>query len=170
MLLDADEFRQHFTDCRSAWRFETQPTYTVPKEQDSLRRFLAGGSKPEGHNAAWHERIRTLVATGTSIGRVRTVRRPLTDYQRYQLAWGIPDNIAAGEDIRILDLTGRRLDLPSQDFWLFDESVVVQLNFRPDGTLIDRVRLDEPDIEQYLKWRDTALGHAVPLSEWDARS
>lgn len=171
MHLNTEQFGRYFADYeRSAWRLETQPTYTMPGEQDGLRRFLAGEPKPEGHNAAWHERVRAMVAAGKSIGRVRTVRRPLTQYQRYQLAWGIPGNVAAGEDIRILDLTGRDLGLPSQDFWLFDEAVVVHLNFRPDGTLIDRERVDNPNVELYLKWRDTALAHAVPLSEWDART
>jgi hypothetical protein len=111
-----------------------------------------------------------MVAAGKTIGRVRTVRQPLTEYQRYQLDWGIPGNIEAGEDIRILDLTNLELDLPSQDFWMFDETIVVHLNFRQDGTLINHDRLENPDLNQYLRWRDTALAHAVPLSEWNART
>ncbi|MCP2262486.1 hypothetical protein LX15_006225 [Streptoalloteichus tenebrarius] len=171
MLLDAEQFRKHLTGFdRSAWRFETQPTYTMPNEQESLARFLSGEPQPEGHNAGWHGTVRSLVAEGKSIGRVRTVRKPLTDYQRYQLAWGIPGNVEAGEDIRILDLTDLDLDLPTQDFWLFDESVVVDLNFRPDGTLINIERREDADLAQYLKWRDLALAHAVPVSEWNART
>jgi hypothetical protein len=110
------------------------------------------------------------VAAGKTIGRARVVRHPLTEYQRYQLAWGIPGNVEAGEDIRILDLTNLELDLPSQDFWIFDETIVVHLNFRPDGTLINHDRQENPDLKQYLTWRDTALAHAVPLSEWNART
>lgn len=171
MLLDAEEFRKRFTNCKlSAWRFECQPTYTIPREQDNFRRWRAGDPKPERHNAAWHETVRSIVSTGRTIGRARTVRQPLTEYQRYQLSWGIPGNIEAGEDIRILDLTDLELDLPSHDFWIFDESTVVNLNFRPDGTLIDREQFDTPDLAQHLKWRDTALAHAVPLSEWNART
>lgn len=171
MLLDSEHFNLHFTGYeRSAWRFETQPTYTMPNEQENFRRFRAGEPKPEGHNAAWHEMVRSLVAAGKTIGRARVVRQPLTEYQRYQLAWGIPGNIAAGEDIRILDLTNLELDLPSQDFWLFDETIVVHLNFRPDGTLINVDQQENPDLTRYLTWRDTARAHAVPLSEWNART
>lgn len=172
MLLSNEEWRQHFEDYeRSAWRFETQPTYTMPNEQADFRRFLAGESMPEGHNAAWHKRVQSWVAAGKTIGRVRTVRQPLTDYQRYQLAWGIPGNIEAGEDIRILDLTNLELDLPpTQDFWMFDDAIVVHLNFRPNGTLINHDRIEISDLTQYFKWRETALGHAVPLSEWNART
>lgn len=171
VLLDGEQFGKHLRGYeRSAWRFETQPTYTMPNEQASQARFLAGEPKPDDHNASWHETVRSLVTAGKTIGRVRTVRRPLTDYQRYQLAWGIPGNIAAGEDIRILDLTEDDLGLPSQDFWLFDDRIVVDLNFRPDGTLINVDQLDNPDIDQYRQWRDIALAHAVPLAEWNART
>jgi hypothetical protein len=171
VLLDGEQFGKHLRGYeQSAWRFETQPTYTMPNEQTSLARFLAGEPQPEGHNASWHETVRSLVAAGKTIGRVRTVRHPLTDYQRYQLAWGIPGNIAAGEDIRILDLTDDDLGLPSQDFWLFDDRLVVDLNFRPDGTLINVDQRDNPDIDQYRQWRDIARAHAVPLDEWNART
>ncbi|MBB5155003.1 DUF6879 family protein [Saccharopolyspora phatthalungensis] len=171
VLVAGERLRDRFTGCeRSAWRFECQPTYTIAREQENLRRFRAGEPKPAGRNASWHARVRSLVSAGKIIGRVRTVRRPLSEYQRYQLAWGIPGNIEAGEDIRILDLADLDLDLPSHDFWLFDESLVVDLNFRPDGTLIDIDQREDPDLTQYLKWRDTALDNAVPLSEWDART
>ncbi|HEY0450389.1 DUF6879 family protein [Actinophytocola sp.] len=167
MLLDRQQFDRCFTDYkRSAWRFETQPTYTMPREQPGLARFLAGEPKLPDHNKQWHGRVRAMVAAGKTIGRVRTVRRPLTDYQRFQLAWGIPGNIEAGEDIRILDLTDLQLDLPIQDFWLYDETTVVQLNFRPDGTLMDRQK--PVDSAQYLVWRDIAVSHSVPFGEWTA--
>ncbi|KAA5836169.1 hypothetical protein F1721_07515 [Saccharopolyspora hirsuta] len=171
MLLDGEQFGRYLTGYeRSAWRFECQPTYTMPNEQENLRRWRAGEPKPEGHNAGWHETVRSLVSAGKAIGRVRTVRQPLTEYQRYQLDWGIPGNIAAGEDIRVLDLTDLDLDLPAQDFWLFDDSLVVDLNFNPDGTLNNVDKLEDPNLDQYLKWRDTALSHAVSLSEWNARA
>jgi hypothetical protein len=38
-----------------------------------------------------------------------------------------------------IDLTGRpRPGLPDHDYWLFDESTVVELMYRPDGTQIGR--------------------------------
>ncbi|MEV6973430.1 DUF6879 family protein [Kitasatospora sp. NPDC093806] len=169
MLLDGDAWQGHFRDFkRSAWRLEVQPTYTMPAEAESLARFLRGEPKPDDHNAPWHVTVRAAVTSGKAIGRVRVVREPLTDYQRYQLAWGIPGNVAAGEDIRILDLTGRALDLPDQDFWMFDESTVVHLNYRPDGTQINRVLIETPALAQYLRWRDLALAESVSLTEWNS--
>jgi hypothetical protein len=167
MLLDGARFARHLQDYeRSAWRLETQPIYTMPNEQRTLRMFLSGEPRPEWHNADWHESVRAIVATGKTIGRVRTVRQPLTDYQRYQLAWGIPNNISAGEDIRILDLTDNNLGLPDQDFWLFDNSIVVHLNFNLDGTLLNIDQLESPDLSPYLRWQEIALKHAVSYAEY----
>lgn len=90
----------------------------------------------------------------------------MTEYQRYQLDWGIPGNVEAGEDIRILDLTEVELDLPAHDFWLFDDSQVVDLNFNPDGTLLNVDRRENPDLEMYQRWQRAALEHAVPFGEY----
>ncbi|MFE9015955.1 hypothetical protein GTX53_06075 [Streptomyces sp. SID5594] len=168
MLLDGDAWRQFFDAFeRDAWRFEAQPTYTMPREQENVARFLRGEDKPLGHNAAWHEKVRAYKGTGRRVGRVRVVRRPLTDYQRYQFAWGIPGNIQAGEDIRILDVTHDDFGLPltGRDWWMFDGVRVAHLNFRPDGTQINR-EVHEGDPAPYREWRRVALERAVPFGEY----
>ncbi|MFI6465395.1 DUF6879 family protein [Streptomyces sp. NPDC050538] len=168
MLLDGDEWRRTFDTYElEAWRFEAQPTYTMAREAENVARFLRGEPKPADHNVRWHERVHGYVASGRSIGRVRVVRRPLTEYQRYQFAWGIPGNIAAGEDIRILDVTEEDYGLPLSgvDWWLFDEERIVFLNFRPDGTQISREAFTG-DISPYLEWRRISLTHSIPFSEY----
>ena len=168
MLLDGDEWRRTFDAYkREAWRFEAQPAYTMPKESENVARFLRGEPKPVAHNARWHERVRGFVASGRTIGRVRIVRQPLTAYQRYQFTWGIPGNIEAGENIRVLDVTQNDYGLPlsETDWWMFDESKVVHLNFRPDGTQINR-ELFEGDVGPYVEWRRIALAHSVPFTEY----
>jgi hypothetical protein len=168
VLLDGDEWQRTFDAYeREAWRFEAQPTYTMPKEAENIARFLRGEPKPVDHNARWHERVRGFVVSGRAIGRVRIVRQPLTNYQRYQFAWGIPGNIRAGEDIRILDITRNDYGLPlsGTDWWMFDESKIVHLNFRPDGTQINR-ELFAGDIAPYLEWKRIALAHSVPFAEY----
>lgn len=152
---------------RSAFRLEVQPTYTMPAEQDSVRRFLAGESVPEGHNAEWHATVRANIAAGKIMQRVRVVHRPLTDYQRYGFAWSVPGNVAAGEDIRVLDLTGKPWPpLPTFDFWLYDEKTVARLDYHMDGTQIGRELVEDADLTQYFEWRDYALKHSVPFLEY----
>ncbi|MFE2600552.1 DUF6879 family protein [Streptomyces sp. NPDC059396] len=168
MLLDGEDWRRFFDAFeREAWRFEAQPTYTMPREQQNVARFMRGEDKPADHNARWHERVRGYVGSGRSIGRVRVVRRPLTDYQRYQFAWGIPGNIAAGEDIRVLDVTREDYNLPlsSRDWWMFDETRIAYLNFHEDGTQINREAY-EGDPAPHREWKRVALEHAVPFEEY----
>ncbi|MFD5552285.1 DUF6879 family protein [Streptomyces sp. NPDC127068] len=168
MLLAGEDWRRFFDAFeREAWRFEAQPTYTMPNEQENVARFLRGEDKPADHNARWHERVRGYVESGKRIGRVRIVQQSLTDYQRYQFAWGIPGNIAAGEDIRILDVTETdfRLPIPGQDWWMFDDVRIAHLNFRPDGTQINRESY-EGDLGPYRAWQHTALEHAVHFEEY----
>lgn len=153
---------------RSAVRVETHQTYTMPTEADELSGFLAGRPIPEGFNAGWHETIRRNRSAGRTMQRLKLVRRPFTDYTRFLFAWAIPGNVGAGEDYRILDTTDRDPGIPEQDFWIFDESTVALLNFRPDGTLRDRELVDGSELEKYLGWRDTALAESVPFVEYRA--
>jgi hypothetical protein len=170
-ILDLAAWRECWSNFeRSAWRLETQQTYTIPDEQEDFTRFLAGEPKPPDDNAEWHAQIHGWAAEGKFLSRVRVVRYPLSDYQRYIFAWGVPDNIAAGEDVRVLDIVDEDFGLPRQDFWMFDDSVVVHLNFNPDGTLINIELIDEPDLAKYRGWRETAVKNSVAFSEWHARS
>ena len=113
------------------------------------------------------ERVAGYRASGRSIGRVHVVRRPLSEYLRFEFDWYYQPHVRAGEDIRILDLTDEPdPGLPDHDFWLFDEQQVVRMLYRPDGTQISRELVEHPDIAAYLKWRDRACAAAVPVQEY----
>jgi hypothetical protein len=104
---------------------------------------------------------------GKTVRRVRVVRRPLTDYIQYEFAWGFVYNVEAGEDIRVLDLTDQPgPQLPDHDFWLFDDTTVVKLLYRPDGTQEGRELLVDPDLGVYPAWRDAAWQAAVPFRDY----
>lgn len=169
MLLETDEWRAYFQRFkRSAFRLEVHQVYTMPGEEEDVRRWLAGESKPADDNNRWHTVIRANVAEGKTMQRAKIVRQPFTEYTRMLMEWFVPDNVAAGEDYRIIDITNRKIDLPNQDFWMFDEETVVHLNYRADGTQINRELIDNPDIGEYLRWRDIALKESVPFSEYRA--
>ncbi len=167
VLLGGEEWQAYFRDFKhSAFRLEVHQVYTMPGEAETFRGFLDGERMPEGFNAAWHRTIREHTAAGRPMTRAKIVHRPLTDYSRYLYEWCIPGNVEAGEDYRIVDLTDRpNPGLPEQDFWMFDESVVVHLNYRPDGTQISRELIKSPDLGKYLAWRDLALESSVPFSD-----
>ena len=168
MRLEGEAWSRYFRDfVRSAFRLELHPVYTMPGEVDELRRFKAGEQPPADYHYGWLDTMAEARRVGKTVQRVRVVRRPLTDYIRYEFAWGFVYNVEAGEDIRVLDLTDQTgPDLPDHDFWLFDETTVVKLLYRPDGTQIGRELVEDPDLDTYLSWRDAAWQAAIPFRDY----
>jgi hypothetical protein len=167
VILSSEELGVLFRDFkRSAVRLETHQTYTMPAERPGYERYLAGEPKPEDHNQRWAETIRRNVAAGKTMQRLKVVRRPFTDYTRFLFAWAIPGNVEAGEDYRIVDVTDQAVNIPEQDFWLFDDATVVLLNFHSDGSFLDHELADGAELEKYLTWRNLALSEAVPFGDY----
>ncbi len=168
MRLEGEAWARYFQDFRSsAFRLELQQVYTMPGEADELRRFLAGEKPPGDYHYGWLDTVSQAVQNGKTIRRARIVRRPLSDYIRYQFEWGFVYNVRAGEDIRVLDLTDQTgPQLPDHDFWLFDDATVVKLLYRPDGTQIRRELVQQPDLVAYRRYRDIAWELGVPFSEY----
>ncbi|MBC9718988.1 hypothetical protein H9Y04_41325 [Streptomyces sp. TRM66268-LWL] len=169
MLLDGEAWAAKFRDFRrEAWRLETLPEYRVPQEADEIAAFLAGeridlhAYMETDEYVADLRRVRT---EGKSKGRVHIVTRPLSDYLAYEFMYYLPHS-RAGEDIRILDVTDRENPLDGvEDFWLFDTSEVVLMNYAPDGTQISR-ELFEGDVSPYLEYQRIALAESVPFEEY----
>ena len=168
MRLEGDAWSRYFRDFqRSAFRLELRPTYNMPGEADELRRFRAGEKPPADYHYGWLDTVAEAVRVGKTIRRVRVVTRPLSDYIQYEFEWGFVYNVAAGEDIRVLDLTAQpKPDLPDHDFWLFDETTVVKMLYRPDNTQLGRELVEDPDVSAYLRYRDAAWQEAVPFGEY----
>jgi hypothetical protein len=149
-----------------AWRLETLPSYSVPQEAEKLNRFLTGETSPDDHTSGWMNRVQKWGAEGKKAGRVHVVTRPLSPYIRFEFEYYYRHHVRAGEDIRILDITDRgNPGLPDQDFWMFDDSTVVLMNYRPDGTQINR-ELYEGDPEPFRRYKRIAVTESVPFLEY----
>lgn len=166
MLLDGLEWQEFLhTFEREAFRLETLPVYRMPQEEETLRRFLAGEPLRTADKKGWLDRVSGHVAAGRTVSRVHVLTRPLSDYLRYEFEH-YRINITAGEDIRILDVTGStNPGLPEQDFWMFDESRVVLMNYDADGNQINR-ELISGDPEPYVRWKHLAMKESVPFLDY----
>ena len=165
--MNAQELGQLFqTFSRSAFRLECLPSYDVTEdaERDAFRLWLAG-ERPQGQERGWPELVATAVASGKSMQRVRLVDTPLTEYQRFQCSWGYPANVAAGEAIYILD--HRPDGLLELDFWLFDDSLAVVLEYDDAGRFL-RPAVAET-LTPYAQARDMALKSSTPFREYRKR-
>lgn len=164
-MLSKDEFRQHMRRWKvSAWRWECQGVYREPSEEEPLRRFLAGHADL-GWFEGWLDRVRTWTANGQSIGRVRMLTDPLTDYLRFELSI-TPPALEAGEDIRFLSAEqADALGAPTEDYWLLDDKIVLALRFGDHGVSGAELITDPGKVSAYRAWRDTASAAAVPFTD-----
>jgi hypothetical protein len=166
--LEGEAWSRYFRDFKaSAFRLELRQTYVMPGEEDDLAAFERGELPPPGYTYGWLDTVAEAVKAGKSFRRVRVVTRPLSFYTKWEFVWGYDWNTKAGEEIRILDVTDNAgPELPDHDFWLFDDTTVVKLLYRPDGTQEGRELVEHPDLSQYLAWRDVAWGTAVPYTDY----
>ena len=164
-MLSKDEFRRHMRSWRtSAWRWECQGVYREPSEEQPLRQFLAGQPDLDWFQG-WLDRVRAWKAARQSIGRVRMLTDPLTDYLRFELSI-TPPAIEAGEDIRFLPaVQAAELGAPTEDYWLLDDELVLALRFGEHGVSGAELISDPGKVSAYRAWRDTASAAAVPFTD-----
>lgn len=159
---------------RSALRLEQQPAYAVDNETGWPARWLNGDRTPPGEWGEgfdeWYSFIRAEVAKGKRIERIRIVEEPPTDYQRWQ-AWLMQWNTSAGEVIRYLPRsTADQLGISrgSGDWWLFDETLLLEMPFDDEGREHPMILTDEPgQVAQAVRLWAAAIGHcreAVPVA------
>jgi hypothetical protein len=149
----------------SAFRLETRREYTMTYERADYERFCAGSPVPPSELDWWRpwlDRVAQYTAEGKTVGRVRLVDTPPTDYQRW-LIWSTSWHTAVGEDIRYLPrATALEIDLPMQDWWLLDDAYVIIMDFTGDGGIAGKSLIIDPaTVANYHRWRDLARHHSA---------
>ncbi|MFJ9948817.1 DUF6879 family protein [Kitasatospora sp. NPDC091207] len=164
-MLKGEDFGRLFeTFERTAFRLETLAVYDVEDEHAEFADFLAGKPlPPESADNPW---VRSMTDLGKQVGRVHVLSSPLSDYLRYELAW-YPGNVAAGESIGIIDTARQQISgLPDYDFWLYDDARVYRMHYTEAGQFVGAETLPDDRLDEYRRYRDIALAHAVPFSEY----
>jgi hypothetical protein len=164
-----DDFGRLFeTFARSAFRIEARDRYEVPAERDEFAAFRAGMSR---HRRApdvdpWLALLASATASGRTVDRVRLVTRPLTQYTRYEFAC-YTYNIAAGETVGIIE---RRWLAPDdqrwarEDFWIFDDEIVVVLDYDEQGRFLGVMQAEQ--IDSYLEAKERAISLSVDFNRY----
>lgn len=152
---------------REAFRLETLDDYGRSGNVDAYQAFLAGERQPDDYNADWVEELRSHTEMGRRVYRVHILSRPLTDYLRFELGWGYRKNMSGGEEFFILDTTDRPNPLENvPDFWAFDAASVAVMNYDETGKFVGSDVLPAKRTAQFVRYRDIALSHAEPFSDW----
>ncbi|GAA1190156.1 DUF6879 family protein [Prauserella alba] len=163
-LLQGEAFDALFSAFeRDAFHLEVQDTYDTPDESGPFQLFLRGEHDDFGWFQPWLDLVRHATSAGRTVRRTRVVTVPHADYTR----WGLTvaeHNITAGEDVRWLP---RHLvdagDLSADDFWLFDDALVVFTVFEPGGRFGGGATTRDPVIVNHCRAvRDRVWQAAIP--------
>ncbi|MFD7221621.1 DUF6879 family protein [Streptomyces sp. NPDC059883] len=168
VMISFEEFESMFETCEhSAWRLESRSRYASDEETETYRRFARGEDSGWDLDDPWCVVRREQTALGKRFERVRVVDSPPTVGQRYLLD-NARRNSAVGENIRNLwraDAT--RLQLPEDDFWLFDSRVIARLHFDDEDQLTGVELITDPvEVSRACQVRDAAWHHAVPYQRF----
>lgn len=83
----------------------------------------------------WLRLMKEITSRGVEVRRARIFSEPMSDYLRFE-HYLTPSNVGAGEQVRWLPRRkASDIALPGNDFWLFDDSLVVFLHFTGEGEL-----------------------------------
>ncbi|MEV7377826.1 DUF6879 family protein [Streptomyces lydicus] len=155
---------------QEAFRLETLDDYSKSGNVSAYKAFLAGESPPTDYNNAWVSELRSHTTQGKRVYRVHILSRPLTPYLRFELGWGYQKNATGGEEFFILDTTCQPNPLAGvPDFWLMDSTTPGVMNYSEDGAFLGADVLPEERADEFRAYREMALAHAVPFSEWWAK-
>lgn len=168
MLLAGEAWAARFERfTQEAWRLETLPQYLMPQEEEEFAAFRAGARiAPENVANEYTDRLRRQAAERRVQGRVHVVTRPLSAYLRFEFHHYYKAHALAGEQIRILDVTDRPNPIEgAQDFWMFDHSEVVLMNYHPDGRQISR-EVYAGDVAPFVEYQRIAVIESVPFEEY----
>jgi hypothetical protein len=157
-------FGAHFA--ATAFRLEVRDSYAVDSDQDGPARYLAGEDPPD--QGAWLAELRADAAAGKRWQWCRVLRRPLSDYLRYECEWGYAGNVAAGAQVRILDITGQPWPdgVPREEFWLLDDSAVLRMHYDSAGAFTGAEPAPGSELGRYRRARDAAWDAAEPFAAW----
>lgn len=164
---DLDELYRTYQ--KSAFRLECRDVYAIPGEDPDFDAFLAGQAFPARtvDDDDWLANVQTQVSHGKYFGRVRLLGHPVTDYTRFQMLCYPRENIPAGEEVRILDrrqLSTDDDDWTGQDFWMFDERIVVLQHFDDEGHFLGVSEASDP--APCIAIRRRAVDLSVPFADY----
>ncbi len=110
------------------------------------------------------------LARGTTVRKLRVVYGPLSEHLRFEIGWQYPANQAAGEQIRILELTERVRPsaMIDDEFWMLGHQRAVLMTY-DDGRYLHGDTVEGLSVSRVSRARDAAWAAAETLDRWWAR-
>jgi hypothetical protein len=162
-----DEYTDDFA--HDAFRQETRTFYAVASDGDGFARFLAGEPGPsEQVVGPWGAWVQAQRVRGATVRRLRILYAPPGDYLRFELGWAYTANAAAGEDIRILDLTERARPhgIVDDEYWMLDRRRAVHMSYADNGQWLHGDTVEGRAAKPVCRALETAWAAGEPFRQW----
>ena len=142
-----------FSKC--AYRLEILPQYSIydTNEFCEYEKYIKGEVIEGFANQEWLDSITQWKNDGKIIERIRVIPQILTDYFKYEFFWCYPRNIEHGEKITFItydnymSICGGKI---VNDFWAFDNDIVVFLLYNEKYEYINCMQLSQKEVDFYL--------------------
>ncbi|MER6936750.1 DUF6879 family protein [Nocardioides sp. NPDC127514] len=160
-----DDLLRNFTD--SSIHLETRDAYGTAVELPYMAKWAAGEHDDLTWLDDWCTTLKEHTGAGKTVRRARIVSEPLSDYQRWSYSIAQP-MVDAGEDIRwVPRRTVSSVAIPGNDFYLFDDELVVFLIYAGNGLGVDKVTsIDQYDIELCRTAFENVWKYAIPHRDY----
>ena len=164
-----EQFGEAFkTMQRSAFRLEMLDYYTVPGEEEEFRQWRQGQKvPPPGSNQKWIDTVSAAVKRGVDFQRVRLVREPVTEYLKFETAWGYRNNVPAGEKTSCIYYTDKPAFVSQvpivKDFWLFDDERCFLLEYDFLGRFLGINQVPRDHVGGYCELKREFLEKAIDI-------
>jgi hypothetical protein len=163
-----EEFDRLLTSFKhEAIHLEMRDAYGTAVELPHMAKWVAGEPDDLAWLQDWCDALREHVKAGRAIRPARVVSEPLSDYQRWSHSIA-HSMVEAGEDIRwVPRRRASSVPFPGNDFYLFDEDLIVFLHYAGNGLAVDRVTSTDPsDIQLCRSAFDAAWKLSIVHSEY----
>lgn len=159
---------------KSAFRLEKLEKYHIEDsgEWKEYQDYLNGIPLPNRttNTNEWIRDNDVWEKEGKEILRVRVIPNILTNYLRYEIEWGYPYNIQAGEEVKFILQENYKQLIKNQyikDFWLFDDKKVLEMRYSDIGEYIGVDLVDDKKaLQEYLKIKEVLIKKSIPSDEF----
>ncbi|MDN5920031.1 MAG: hypothetical protein L0I76_33855 [Pseudonocardia sp.] len=119
-------------------RMERLRAYSVASDGGDFDAWKAGALAPTSPDRAETlEDLRLERSNGQTRRRVRILSSELSDYERYSIEFGYLQNVAAGEDVRILRAGEHPVpQLLDFDYWLINDRDLARMHYDAHGVFL----------------------------------
>ena len=144
------------------FRFEYLQDFSAT-DAKSFEYWQKNGNIDEQSVKEWWDFLEGFHKQGVVTKRVRRIVRPMNEYTRFELEVH-KKTAKRGDKIRtIADDVYQTLDISFKDFWLIDDTTVIDMNYDDSGRYLGFSV--NPRVGEYIKAKDLLWRHALPIED-----